>query len=144
MNVTIRSIELRLLNFATAATGVDQVHRWIVVVDKQCNATALTGAALLNAATIYGLRLLENRKRFKILLDRPVSLNASAEPGTFRYHHVYMKFRRPLVTEYNTGNAGTVADIVSNSLYLYVIGSVAPGVTAGSCNGYARIRYTDQ
>lgn len=143
MNIQIMSVELRLLNFVTAGTGTDQVHRMALVMDRQCNATAMTGVAYLNSATIYGMRLLENRKRFKTFMDKPMYLNATAEPGAGCYTHYYNKFRRPLTVEYNTGNAGTVADIVSNSLYLYGIGSSAPGVGAGTCNGYARIRYTD-
>lgn len=142
-SIRLMSVELRLLNFVTAATGVDQVHRIALVLDKQTNAAAMTGAAYLNSATIYGLRLLENRKRFKTFMDRPMYLNATAEPGAGCYSHIYLKMRNPVTVEYNTGNAGTVADIVSNSLYLYAIGSAPPGVTAGSCNGYARIRYID-
>lgn len=143
-NIRLMTLELRLLNFVTAATGTDQVHRIAVVLDKQCNAAAMTGAQYLNTATIYGLRLLENRKRFKTYLDKCVYLNASAEPGAGCYWHSYIKFRRPVTVEYNTGNAGTITDIVSNSLYLYGIGSQATGAGLdGSCNGYARIRYMD-
>lgn len=142
-NISIRSIELRLLSYVTPATGVDQVHCFALVVDRQANALAMTGALYLNAATIYGLRLLENRKRFKTLMDKSTYLNATAEPGSGSYTHYYLKLKRPIQVEYNTGNAGTVADIVSNSLYLYIIGSAAPGVTAGTIAGYVRIRYTD-
>lgn len=142
-NIAIRSIEFRLLSYVTAGTGIDQVHRYAIVVDRQCNATAMTGASYLNSATIYGMRLLENRKRYKTVMDKARYLNATAEPNSAFYYHKYIKFRRPITTEYNTGNAGTVADIVSNSLYLYMIGSSAPGVTAGTVGGYVRIRYTD-
>lgn len=142
-NIQIKSVELRLLNYVIAGTGIDQVHRYAVVCDRQCNATAMTGAQYLNAATIYGLRLLENRKRFKTYMDCSKYMNATAEPNSGFYYHYYLKLRRPLTTEYNTGNAGTVADIVSNSLYLYCIGSAAPGATAGTLAGYVRIRYTD-
>ena len=142
-NIAIRSIEFRLLSYVNAGTGVDQVHRYALVVDRQANATAMTGAQYLNAATIYGLRLLENRKRFKTLYDKSRYMNATAEPNSGCYTHKYIKLKRPLITEYNTGNAGTIADIVSNSLYLYGIGSSAPGATAGFCTGYVRIRYTD-
>lgn len=142
-NVAIRSIEFRLLNYVTAGTGIDQVHRYALVVDRQANATPMTGAQYLNAATIYGQRLLENRKRFKTILDKSRYMNATAEPNSGCYTHKYIKLKRPLITEYNTGNAGTIADIVSNSLYLYNIGSAPPGATAGTIAGYVRIRYTD-
>lgn len=141
--VQIHSLELRCITRVTAATGVDQTHRFAVVADKQANAAAMTGALYLNAATVYGMRLLENRKRFKTYLNKEICLNATGEPYSETYWHSYLQFRRPIVVEYNTGNAGTVADITSNSLYLYGIGSVAPGATAGAMAGYVRIRYTD-
>lgn len=143
-NITIRSVECRVINRVTAGTGVDQTHRFGLYVDKQCNGVALTGVDLLNAATIYGLRNLNNRSRFKCLLDKFIVLNATGEPGAEKYWHLYLKFKRPIVVQYNGGNAGTIADINSNSMYIYLIGSQAPGATAGTQTGYYRIRYTDQ
>ena len=55
----------------------------------------------------------------------------------------YIKFRRPIVTEYNAGVAGTIADIATNSLYLITIGQQNAGLTAGITLGTCRIRYTD-
>lgn len=144
MKVAIRSLQMKLISFCTAGTGVDQEHRWLVLLDRQANGAAPAALTdFLAAGNTKGLRNLANRRRFKIVLDKRYYINNANEPGSARVFNVYMKFRRPLIVEYNAGIAGTIADIVSNSLYLVLIGQVAPGTGAGMIQGYARIRYTD-
>lgn len=144
MKVSIRSLELRGYFYATVGTGVDQLHRYLVMIDRQCNAAAPTLLSdYLYPANILGLRNLANRKRFKNTYDRSHCINAPGEPGTFKAFHVYLKFRRPLVVEFNAADNGNEADIVSNSLWLVGVGSEAAGATAGSIQGVSRIRYTD-
>ncbi|MBV6343574.1 hypothetical protein [Candidatus Magnetobacterium casense] len=143
VKIAIKSIEMRLLSYATAGTGTDQCHRIMAFIDRQPNAAAPTLGDQLASNSYMAMRTLTQRKRFKILWDRQYIINATAEPGTLRHFHMYMKFKRPLVVEYNAANNGTVADIVSNSLYFYKIASNAAGATAGALLGYARIRYTD-
>lgn len=144
MKVSIRSLEMKLIGFATAGTGVDQEHRWLVLLDRQANGAAPAALTdFLAAGNTKGLRNLANRRRFKIVLDKRYYVNSAGEPGAARVFNVYMKFRRPLIVEYNAGVTGTVADIVSNSLFLVLIGQQAAGATAGTLQGYVRIRYTD-
>lgn len=144
MKVTIKSVEIRGFTGCVAGTGVDQVHRWELFIDRQANGAALAsiGQQLL-ANNTYAPRSLIARKRFKILRDKVYNINATGEAGSFRTFKAYLKFTRGLVVEYNAGNAGTVADIVSNALYFYAVGSIAAGATAGNIYGYARIRYVD-
>lgn len=144
MKISIRSIEIRVYNQVTPATGIDQVHRMYLMVDRQANGVGPAAVTdYFSAANIYGLRQLANRKRFKCMLDKTIYLSAAGEANSGRFRKFYVKLRRPLVVEYNTGNAGTVADIVTNFLFLGFIGNVVAGGTAGSSAGYARIRYTD-
>ena len=133
MKVTLRSIECQVTIGGTAGTGVDQVHRWGLIMDKQANGvgpTALTD--FLSTGTVWGLRNLANRKRFKLLLSKRRVINATGESGTKVDFKVYMKFRRPIIVEFNAGTAGTVADIVSGSIHLFTIGTAVAGATAGS------------
>jgi len=139
--VTLRSIQFNYTPHVTSVTGGDQQHRVLLVYDRQTNATALTAAQVLLTADTIAPRNLENRKRFKILFDRTVALNASGEPGSSVTRRFYRKLRHPV--SFNAGDAGTVADIVTGSLYLIVIGTTAPGVAAGAVFFAARIRYTD-
>jgi len=144
MKIDIRSIEYRLVARATATTGLDQGHRLLFLLDRQCNGVA--PAALTDFLTVgnyQGMRNLAQRKRFKVLKDYYLALNASGEAGSHRNIYKYMKFRRPITTEYNAGTAGTIADISTNSLYFISIGNNVAGTTAGQVVGYVRIRYTD-
>lgn len=143
MKVEIKSIEVRGYMGGTPGTGVDQVLRWQLFLDRQTNGVAPAIGQQLLANNVYAPRSLIARKRFKILMDKTYNINAVGESGSFRTFKAYMKFRRPIVMEFNAGTAGTVADIVSNSLFFYVVGSVAAGATAGLTYGYVRIRYTD-
>lgn len=143
MKVTVRSIQLRLAQYVTAGTGSDQFQRVLLFVDRQANGAAPTLGSQLSANSILGLRSLVNRKRFKILWDKTCHLNATAEPGSMVFRTAYLKFRSPVVMEFNAGVAGTIADIVSNSIYIYTVGSLVAGATAGGVEGTCRIRYTD-
>lgn len=143
---TMKSIWFRANLFATSATGLGQIARLLLVYDRQPNAAALTVADVLTAATIYAPRNLDNRKRFKIFMDQtfvlPSRITATVSGTEQVVANFYRKLRHPVV--YNSGDAGTVADITTGSLYLVVVGSGAPGATAGGLLGSCRVRFTDQ
>jgi len=139
--VTLRSIQVTGTAYVAPAAGIDQNHRVLIVYDRQTNAAALTAAQVLAAVTCYAPRNLENRKRFKILFDRTWHLNATAEPNSQHIFKFYRRLAHPVT--FNAGDAGTVADIVTGSLYMVTVGSVAAGATAGSVLVSSRIRYTD-
>lgn len=140
--VTMRSVELKVQSYVTAGTGIDQVQRHLLVYDRQTNGTALTIAQVLNSVSTVAMKSLENRRRFKIMMDRTVVLNASAEPGSMNYYKYYRKLCHPVT--FNSGDAGTVADITTGSLYFITLGSSAPGATAGSTICQGRVRYQDK
>jgi len=143
--ITLRSIELRGYNYVTTATGTDQIHRVMLVLDAQPNGAALTTAMVLETVSHLSPRNLENRMRFRILFDKTMALNSDLanheEPGARKIWKIYKRFHIPVT--FNAGDAGTIADITTNSLYLILIGSNAAGVTAGSFQGYSRLRFTD-
>jgi len=139
--LTMRSVQIDMVTKATAGTGIAQQHRILLVYDRQTNATALTAVQVLTGATVYSPRNLENRRRFKILMDKKFQLNASGESGSERMFKFYRRLAHPVT--FNSGDAGTVADITTGSLYLIYIGSIAAGATAGSIVGHCRIRYSD-
>lgn len=149
-NVSIKSIEVKLRMQVTPATGVDQFVRVIIALDRQPNAAAPVIGDLLIGTSVTAPRNLNNRKRFKILMDKPYAMGGilngagtGSQTPNLRMLKKYIKFKRPIVTEYNTGNAGTVADIASNSLYLFTLGTEVAGNTDTNMLGYIRIRYTD-
>lgn len=140
--VVLKSIELRATGRVTDTTGTDQTQRILVVYDRQANAAAPAIADVLAAANVLYPRNLENRRRFKILFDRSYTLNASGEAGSQKHMKWYRRLDHPVV--FNSGNAGTVADITSGSLYAMVLGNNAPGVTAGTVSGRVRVRFLDR
>jgi len=140
--VILKSIEMHVVNYVTPTTGIDQTQRILVVYDSQTNATALTILQVLNFVTTISLKNLENRKRFSILLDKLINLNASGESGSKVCWKWYKKLNHE--TTFNNGDAATVADITTGSLYLISIGSEAAGATAGGTEMQCRIRYTDK
>lgn len=145
--VTIRSLEMRVRVQTIPATGVEQFCRWFIVLDRQANGAAPAAITdILTANSVTALRNLENRKRFKIIVDKAFPMGAtSVSTGTVtsRMYKVYIKFRRPILVEFNNGVAGTIADIVSNSLHLCTLGNVAAGNTDCNLMTNVRLRYTD-
>lgn len=140
--VLMTKLKLDLRMSVTAATGVDQVHRFLVVLDKQTNGAALAVTDVLNTVNPYSQVNLSNQARFTILLDRVQYLNASGEAGSGAVFRGSIGVHE--VVQYNSGVAGTVADISTNSLYLISVGQEAAGATAGLLYGTARLRYKDE
>jgi len=139
--VTLKSIEMRLRCKASNGSGIDQQHRVIVVYDRQTNAAAAGIADVLSSANVLYPRNLENRRRFRILFDRIIQLNASGEPNSEKMIKWYRRLNHPVT--FNAGDAGTVADITTGSLYFMVLGTEAPGGTAGYASGRVRVRFDD-
>lgn len=145
--VLLRSIQFTMYGYSTDATGEEQAHRVLLVFDRQSNAAALTAANVLVSNNVVAPRNLENRHRFKILMDRKVSCSSRIVGGGGRdaghsyFIEFYRKLRHPMT--FNNGDAGTIADIISGSIYMIVVGTEAAGGTAGSGTYFSRIRYTD-
>lgn len=139
--LTMRSIQFNARAYATSGTGSDQVGRVLIVYDRQTNAAALTGAQVLASFDTNSPRNLENRRRFKILKDWRFPINAAGESGSNRVLQFYRRLRHPVT--FNSGDAGTVADITSGSIYVLTIGTNVAGATAGNLVGTCRIRYQD-
>lgn len=143
--ISIRSVELRINFISTAGTGVDQLQRYSLVLDRQPNGLAPLFTDIYGmiggASGLSSMRNLQNRKRFKVLWDRTYNVNVNTGSNYNKY--LYLKFRRPIKTTYNAGNSGNVSDISSNALYFVSIGTQAAGATAGAVQGYTRIRFVD-
>lgn len=139
--VAMVKLNYHLLCSVTAATGIDQSHRVLVVRDKQPNGVALTIADVLTGGSTSQYNL-SNQARFAILMDKRYYLNASGEPGSGLVLDGSIGINA--IEQFNGGIAGTVADITTNSLYLIILGTAAPGVTAGIVAGQFRLRYYDE
>lgn len=139
--VVMKSVQLQLRPRVTVTTGLAQICRIMLVYDKQTNAAALTIAQVLQNASISGLRNLENRDRFVVLMDQFIELSASGNQGDFKHFNKYLRCNLPVI--FNSGDAGTIADITTGSLYLITVGSEAAGDTDANVFGYSRVRFED-
>lgn len=127
--------------------------RWMLVYDMQTNGTAPTQAQLFSApADISTLQNLDNRDRFKILMDKVFTFakigmrqvdEGQATAGQAKTYKFYKRVNLPV--QFNAGNAGTVADIATGSLHLVCFsdgGSNDPTYNA-HIDALIRIRYSD-
>lgn len=170
--VALRSLYINYLisvpSFATATStiAVMATHlfdiNWqvLIVLDRQPNKAALTAALIWEAPGNFRSALnLDNRKRIKILkkFSGHISQAAHAQVsnstsgsdlfgiarGTCQYEKkVFMKFKRPLKIEYDTGaTTGVVGDIVDNAISMWLIVDNWSATSATACTLYARTRF---
>lgn len=106
--------------------------RWLLVMDQQTNAAAMTSAQLLNDAadaetTINSFQNPNNFGRFRVLKEKIFSMqiqatatNAGDIEGIKRPFKCTYRFnpKDPLIVNFNATNGGTVADIIDNSFHI--------------------------
>jgi len=140
--VTMKSLEIRGVAKPTVTTGLAQAIRVIVCYDTQTNAAAPGITDVLNTADAMSLRNMNGSNRFKILVDWYSQLgDATGDERIPALVHEFRSFTLPV--QFNNGDAGTVADMVSGSVYLITLGELVAGVTAGAGTIRSRIRYID-
>lgn len=143
--VQIQSIQMKFRgeNDVTSA-GVDtrSTLRFIIAIDKQANAAAPAAADILDlssSSAVDAMRNLNNRKRFKILMDRRYAIS-SAGPANF-VDEFYIKRANLCDTVFNAGTAGTIADITSGSIYLLYCSDT--NITPPTVIAQTRLRFTE-
>lgn len=126
------------LGAAGATTGVSPV-RVIVVYDRQCNKTSPAILDIMNSDNIYSHFNINNKRRFKIVLDKTV--NSVSNNG----QAVCKKFRIPLnlPVEFGTGNTGAVSDIVTGSLFVFIWQNGQLATSLPVCDIETRIWFSD-
>jgi hypothetical protein len=112
-SIKLSGWEFKLFLTINAANTAPQSARIVVFIDKQSNAAAPT-ATDVYPATSSSFRTVGSIQRFTILYEKWLVLTPSNVSGLID------SLSRELTNhvEYNTGNAGTIADIVSNSIYV--------------------------
>lgn len=147
--ITMQSLMIRL-NFTpilNTESPLGCTARVLIVYDAQTNVTATTGALVLRTDAFLEPNNLENRDRFTVLMDKFITLGAvsygaatskvvggSPQPRLLKK---YMRINKDTI--YNAVGGGTIADIVSGSLYLLVIASNATWAVQSN----SRVRFTD-
>lgn len=124
----------------TAAGSLAGNVRLLFVYDKQTNGAVPLSTDILLSATVTSPMNLDNRDRFQVIADKVYHVSPVDNAGA--YVKLYKKLNRQTI--FNAGNAGTVADITTGSLYLFVFSTIA---TTGGGNIIftynSRVRFSD-
>jgi len=149
--VTLKSVEINLVcrPSPVADNPVPQVVRFLLVYDRQTNATALTIDQVLSATgsahVVICPKNLENRDRFLILRDMKFGVHSSSSANfqsAPKMMKVYQTLNLPVT--FNAGDAATVADITTGSLYGIIMSDADPASAVAPMISYScRVRYAD-
>jgi len=149
--ITMRYLDVRVeCQGITTATSPHSL-RCIIFMDKQCNGAAATTANVLQVvgspeATVSPFNL-EYRNRFLILWEKIYTFSCDyggAGVGCDRIaaDRVYKPLNHRVT--FNAGDAGTVADISTNSLYFMAVSDTATAAQEPFVQFYSRLRFTDE
>lgn len=124
-NVKFISIDLKI-NCAYGPTVLDKQNnsiRCILVREKPALGQAISFTSMFDTSPTYTFTQFENndrdwKERFHILYDQTFLVNSQL---FITEKNIRIKRKLGFVTSYARGNAGTIADIDTNSLYLLMI-----------------------
>lgn len=125
------------------STPASDIIRFLLVIDKQCNGVVATGAEIFEHPTsLHSFRNLVNVGRFRVLMDRTVSLNplvsdTATDVNEFmRTGSFYHKCNIPI--EYS-GALGTTIERKSNNISAFALSQNGVAEITSSF----RLRFTD-
>lgn len=157
--VNFTSVQFRAEILMDTASVVSTFYRIIIFRDIQANGTAPTAAMLLDnsvaSAYVHSPYNTDNMQRFKVYYDKRGTLNplmaAVTNPADGSVDSIIpisrkinFKWKLGFTTNMGLGNAGTIADISTNSLYILFLSnrSIASAI-APSILGCTRVYYKD-
>jgi len=128
--------------------------RVILYQDKQTNGVQSQAEDVINSGggsvAVAMFQNPVNFGRFRVLKDKKIALNVTAAAfdgtdtnmtGNLRSFNWNIRFRKPLIVNYNSQNTGNVADIVDNSFH--VIAGVNRANTSVQLNYKSRVVFVD-
>lgn len=137
----------------TAGYSPPQQGRMVIFIDNQPNGAAPALTDLLVSATPSSQLNPNNRDRFRVLVDKEFFFDPSVYVTTATQAQASLvnqvkgiKIFKVLNLEtiFNSGSAGTIADINSGALYMLTMGSTADSSSAGlSAIVSTRVRFLD-
>lgn len=144
--VLVKYLQMEGLVYITANTASD-IYRLVVVIDHECFGSACTWAQYVQGGALPGninalpsMETVGKGKRFTTLVDKLIPVNNTVGTTNGAAHYQTFSLRVPLgFSTHYSGNAGTVSDIVRNSL------CVIEGSQWGNCVSQwtARVTFLD-
>ena len=138
--ITVKSLLVRWYVQLAATTTGGAPLRLLVVADRQTNGAAPAITDILLTDEIASPMNLNNSKRFKVVCDEIIPVIGAGGPQSIMIQR-YMKLN--MNTEFNSGNAGTVADITTGSLYVMAWQGGGLATAAPTSVFYSRVRFSD-
>lgn len=128
-----------------SGTGLDQINRVMVIIDNHPNGAVFGIADLLDNSGAVGYWCANRNRgfipRFTVLYDETYHIGAAGEANSCMPLFIYRKLNMPV--NFNTGNAGTIADFDTGAIYLVTMGNLVAGNTAACLYFNSRVRFTD-
>lgn len=115
-----KSIQLKCTAQQAGVTA-NQSVRIMLVRDEQCNGALPAVATLLQSAAYQSYLNDGNRQRFRILMDKTVSVSTSGPAIVNVKKYINLKDK---VTRY-VSNLGTIADVVTGAYYFVFLGDTS-------------------
>jgi len=146
--IRLKSIYIRGYCQPEDQTTGNNLARMIVVYDMQSNGAAPTVTDILKSATSVAQLNLDNRDRFKVLIDKQLAMGqfdsttAGATNAAAPTIHQIKKYKKLNLEVLFNGTAATVGSIATGSIYMLTIGAVASGV-GSTFTVSSRIRFED-
>lgn len=134
--IRMKSIELKIR--ATAhASSTDTTVKVALVCQKDVDGAAPAVGDIFDSQVVNSMRNLSERRDIFVMWQRIINipLNTRRVATTHMYRKIDMK------TVFNANNAGTVADIETNGLFLYLLSTEATNTP--TVNYASRIRFVD-
>lgn len=140
--VSVRGICISLQAYAGAGNDNATQNRFSIFVDRQCNGT-VPSASDVGLSSVTDLYNPLFKARYYVLWDKKFTCAAFQDTGssTFVTKYMYM-WKTPIITTYRT-SSGSLADIVTNSIYTASSGSATTSALGPFLGGTIRIYYTD-
>lgn len=138
--IVMTSLYLKGTATLQAASTQGGYVRIMVVYDRQANGTAPAITDVLLADSSISPNNLSNRERFVKVIDHETQ-NVSTQGDFAVPFEIYRKLN--LETNFNTGNAGTVGDITTGSLYMFLAQSASIATAGPVVNWRARVKFAD-
>lgn len=148
---TVRAASLEI-GFVAAANKTDSTLRFMVFFDKQCNSAVFPLNSLFADGVPASTNVVSAKNpdfwpsRFTILYDKLVTVGIQGGANDINQEkrwRVRINLKKTRV-QYNDGNAGTIADINKNALWVLVLSDeIASGGFVPNCTADITYRYED-
>lgn len=129
-----------------AATNTNK-SRVMIIYDTQPNSALPAITDILTASTSNSFMNLNNRDRFRVLVEENVTLGALDNTATQAFaasptvHNINI-YRKIALDTIWQGTTAAIGSVASGALYLVTIGDQAAGL-GGSFQGAVRVRFVD-